>query len=399
MTTSPDNSPEKEWEIRRRVKLAFLNRHPSLRFIPPDLKQQALKDLSKRARGGIAVYLPVWLFLSYWYDIPARSPSLFWINTTILTLLVIIRLFHLRWTATKAEQHTRALYNSLVLLLLINALHWGVLTAWLLSHFEFVDLHHNLMILLPAFALGGTVTLSISRIARILYPTFIYSPTFISILMVDYPDEYIMLAALAVFSMLYIMRAAHAIGNDYWAAVNAHRAAVESARQLEQLSTTDALTLIDNRLSFKKRYFEEWKRCSRYGINLCVLMIDLDKLKQINDSYGHLFGDDCLRAVAMTLRSNVTRETDIVARYGGDEFVALLPGADLKDAEVIADKLVKQTAAIRIFHDGEAVPLSCSVGIACAIPGKDDDVELLIRSADSALYQAKANGRNQWVSV
>ncbi len=393
------NSPGTEKEPQSNAKFSFFGANSAAWPVPPELKAQALKDLTNRARGGIVIYLPVWLLMALWYDLESVSSIFFWINTAVLTLLAIARLFHYRLTLSKTDQNVDVLYTSLKLLALANALHWGIQTGWILVQARYAQLHLITMILVSAIAFAGTMNLSIDRTVRILFPIFIYVPAILSLLVMDSDPEYYMLATLAAFSMVYIMYAAKITSHDYWEAIRSHRDAMQTAIQLELLSTTDALTQVDNRMSFDRRYGEEWKRCSRHGLELCVLMIDLDRLKQLNDTYGHLFGDECLREVAVVLRRSISRNTDVIARYGGDEFIALLPGTDLSGAEQVAERLVKNIREIEIFYDHEAVSLTCSIGISCAVPDYNDDMDLLIRIADQALYAAKTNGRNQWSSA
>ncbi len=366
---------------------------------PPEFKTQALDDLTIRARGGIVIYPAVWLISAAWYDIASISMLFFWVNSIILVLLSLFRLFHYRQTTTLTDRDVDFLTTTLELLILANALHWGMQTAWILMHTEYAPLHYPAIILVAAFALGGTVTLSISRRVRIFFPMFIYVPSIITMAFTQYNQEYVLLAILALFSLVYIMDAARLISHDYWEAIHNHQVADERTKQLEQLSNTDPLTQLRNRLYFNKRYREEWKRCNRLGIQLCVLMIDLDNFKQINDTHGHLFGDKCLRKTATVLQHVVSRENDVIARYGGEEFIVLLPGTVLTDAEKVAEKLVRAIENLEVNNSHEAVAMTCSIGISCVIPDHKSSGDLLLHAADDALYTAKANGRNQWVTA
>jgi diguanylate cyclase (GGDEF)-like protein len=255
------------------------------------------------------------------------------------------------------------------------------------------------MIILAAFALGGTATLSISRAVGILYPIFVYAPSIVSLLVLDYQSDYRLLAVLAIFSMVYVIDASRQSGSDYWEAIGNHQIAEERAELLEQLSITDPLTQLKNRMYFNKRYEDEWKRCNRLKIPLSVMMLDLDHFKHINDHYGHLFGDECLRTVAAELKAQIPRTTDTIARYGGEEFVVLLPDTNLEHAENIADRLVSSIASLQITHTDETITVTCSIGIACTIPNHHMNNQSLLRMADDALYQAKNNGRNQSVTA
>jgi diguanylate cyclase (GGDEF)-like protein len=367
----------------------------------PELKAQVLEDLTIRARGGIVVYLAVWLITASWYDIPSIDIAFFWINTVILAMLALARLLHYRraLSENKTKGELGLLTNSLVLLILANGFHLGIQATWILMREEYAQLHYPSLIMIAAFALGGAVTLSISRAVRIFFPVLIFAPPIGVMVVLEPSPEHVFLGILALFSLVYIIDAAGLACRDYWKAINNHRIAEHRATQLELLSTTDPLTQLRNRMYFNTRYREEWKRCNRHELSLSVLMIDLDHFKQINDTYGHLFGDDCLREVAATLRRQIPREIDVIARYGGEEFIALLSGTVLNDAERIAEKLVRSIGDMTVFNNQEPVSLTCSIGISCVIPDHQGDADSLLQAADHALCTAKANGRNRWESA
>jgi diguanylate cyclase (GGDEF)-like protein len=161
--------------------------------------------------------------------------------------------------------------------------------------------------------------------------------------------------------------------------------------RLAEASRTDALTGLPNRRGFFEVADHELKRSARSGESLSVLMIDLDHFKRINDVHGHAAGDAILQSAASTLRS-VLRAQDVVARWGGEEFIALLPATDGEMALVAAEKarLALETSQ---FESGRlAGTITGSFGVAAHRPG--DDFEAVIAAADRALYAAKAAGRN-----
>ncbi len=163
----------------------------------------------------------------------------------------------------------------------------------------------------------------------------------------------------------------------------------------KELAFTDGLTGIFNRRYFDLRYAREMLRARRYRRNLTVLMIDIDHFKLYNDTLGHLAGDHALRNVAQVLESNL-RRADILCRYGGEEFVVILPEIDSKHGQIVGDKLRRAVLAAS-FDGEEKLPqkhLSISIGIA-AFPEHGETVEGILHKADQALYAAKAGGRNQ----
>jgi two-component system cell cycle response regulator len=168
----------------------------------------------------------------------------------------------------------------------------------------------------------------------------------------------------------------------------------EINQKLHELSMYDTLTGIFNRLYFTKRFDYEFQRASRYGIPLTCMMIDIDHFKRVNDTYGHQFGDQVLRGVAGILEAAL-RKVDLIARYGGEEMVVILPQTPVDRGQEVAERLRASVAAAH-FSDGRTkVKCTISVGVA-AYPheGVESDGDLL-RLADAALYQAKAAGRDR----
>ncbi len=164
--------------------------------------------------------------------------------------------------------------------------------------------------------------------------------------------------------------------------------------ELRRLATTDPLTGVNNRRRFDDVTAREVARCKRYGHALCVMMIDADHFKSINDTHGHDVGDDVLVALAETCTQTL-RDVDIVGRYGGEEFVATLPETDLAVGLEAAERLRQEIAQLRINVPG-GPPISVTVSIGIAAMGEDlNTPESLLVAADAALYEAKEAGRNQ----
>jgi len=163
--------------------------------------------------------------------------------------------------------------------------------------------------------------------------------------------------------------------------------------QLEQLAHTDRLTGLCNRGRWEETLKLEFARYARYGSMATLLMFDIDHFKKINDSYGHQAGDRVIQSLAQLVSQSI-RETDIAGRYGGEEFAILLPGVDSTGGRLFAERLRKRVEALRVFHEGQEISFTISIGIA-DMTGAPADHEHLIRLADEALYKSKHNGRNQ----
>jgi diguanylate cyclase (GGDEF)-like protein len=171
----------------------------------------------------------------------------------------------------------------------------------------------------------------------------------------------------------------------------------EANRQLQQLSTRDGLTGLANRHAGNDFINREWLRAIREQHEFSVIMIDIDCFKLYNDTNGHLAGDDCLKRVATALQNGLHRPADLLVRYGGEEFMALLPGTGSDGALTVATAMQESLAALQLPHGSSTVsPLvTVSIGVATACPNETFPVEQLIAAADRALYQAKHAGRNR----
>ncbi|HET6718658.1 MAG TPA: diguanylate cyclase [Rhodocyclaceae bacterium] len=173
-------------------------------------------------------------------------------------------------------------------------------------------------------------------------------------------------------------------------------ALAEANRKLEVLSHTDGLTGIANRRGFDRMLVLEWNRAQRAATPLALIMLDVDLFKHFNDRYGHLAGDDCLRALAHAMTPAARRAGDLVARYGGEEFVVLLPNTSAYDALEIAGLIRQQILALALPHaDAPAGVVTVSLGVASLVPAVQHSPEDLVRQADAALYLAKQAGRNR----
>ncbi|MBI2981037.1 MAG: GGDEF domain-containing response regulator, partial [Deltaproteobacteria bacterium] len=167
-------------------------------------------------------------------------------------------------------------------------------------------------------------------------------------------------------------------------------------QQLEEKANRDSLTGLYNRHFLIEALGKEFLRTRRYGRPLCFMIIDLDGFKAINDNCGHQKGDQILAAIGRLLGKSV-RDVDIVARFGGDEFVLLLPETELKAATRISNRILDEIRR-NPFLDGKRIfPLSASIGISCLHPSHQNPMEL-IKEADKALYSAKRRGRNRSVA-
>lgn len=167
--------------------------------------------------------------------------------------------------------------------------------------------------------------------------------------------------------------------------------------KLEKLTMEDGLTSLGNRRCFDKTLEAEWHRGQRSGEILSVVMIDIDHFKLYNDTYGHQEGDICLKRVASALRSTLMRQCDTISRYGGEEFVAILPNTDSDGAVQVGERMLAAVSSLNISHSSSLTKdhVTVSIGVSSIIPSSGSIPEFLIKSVDQALYNSKDSGRNR----
>ena len=165
---------------------------------------------------------------------------------------------------------------------------------------------------------------------------------------------------------------------------------------LQRLSYMDSLTNIANRRHFEEILEVEWRRAFRAGTPVSLIMLDIDQFKSYNDAFGHRAGDGCLMRVASALDESVQRAGDLMSRYGGEEFAAILAGTDAAGAAEVAERLRAAVERLGIERGGDdpSRVVTISVGVATGIPGQVSSSEMLLAAADNALYAAKRAGRN-----
>ena len=181
------------------------------------------------------------------------------------------------------------------------------------------------------------------------------------------------------------------------ARVNTHVRIVDQMRTIEQIGLVDMLTKISNRRGFEERLKVEWNRALREKTSISILVMDIDKFKNYNDTYGHQQGDVALKTFADTASKSLMRGVDFAARWGGEEFVILLPGTNIEGAAEIAERVRKNVeAAVILTDEGIETKITVSIGVNSIVPTPNDFIKDFIEKADRAMYRAKQAGRNKF---
>jgi diguanylate cyclase (GGDEF)-like protein len=168
----------------------------------------------------------------------------------------------------------------------------------------------------------------------------------------------------------------------------------ETNHELQEKNTLDALTGIRNRSYFDKKYQAEVRRSRREQTQLSIVMMDIDHFKNVNDQYGHIVGDECIKSVAHTLSKALKRPSDDVCRYGGEEFALILPSTDLEGALVLVEQLRAQIEKTSIKVEDVSINITISAGIGTAIADLNQPEDIILALADKQLYAVKKAGRN-----
>ncbi len=202
---------------------------------------------------------------------------------------------------------------------------------------------------------------------------------------------------------IFVLLCANLIGGaGCYALEHANRIAFLERRRLSEVAMHDGLTGLLNRAALEEQVRSLWQHAARDRLPVSVVLIDIDHFKAFNDRYGHQAGDQCLREVATAVkRAARRRPLDLVARYGGEEIIAVLIGGDRTHAEDVAAGVREAVAALQIAHLASPTRpyVTVSVGVATLEPGGEYSHDLAVQFADRALYVAKAGGRDGWASM
>lgn len=212
--------------------------------------------------------------------------------------------------------------------------------------------------------------------------------------LVKLPDRLELLARLRYHSAAYVRLLER--NAAFWALRESERKLAEANVRLQHLAEIDGLTGLANRRCFDEVLTTEWRRAQRTGHPVSLMMCDIDFFKLYNDGYGHMAGDECLKKVAAEIGIGARRPGDLAARFGGEEFVLVLPNTEAEGALAIAEACRRRVEALAM-PNGDERDVTLSIGVASVVPAASMTPAELIESADRALYEAKKGGRNRAV--
>ncbi|MFO7751050.1 MAG: GGDEF domain-containing protein [Desulfobacteraceae bacterium] len=360
------------------------------------LNRRVVKDLKQRSTIGIGFYILLACIVLFTDSFHQRHPlfaSVFLFSTTAICLFRVLHLLAAKWSADRFETLNNRIFITSVI---VTAMIWG--TGFLF--FMFLEGEHSAKLLMSictaGLSAGGVVAFLPHLLLALVYNFATLLPA--GILMLATGSNVSIALTIDLF-VAYLTFTAYRGNKEYWQALENEFLLEKKSKTLETMSMVDVLTGLYNRRYFDEQLKHEWKRAVRKQTAIIMIIADIDHFKAVNDTFGHLAGDEFLKNTAALLTRVFQRKTDIVARYGGEEFVMVLPEETVETANLFAEKIRCHMATNSLTYSNNEIRTTISMGIACCRPGHHDTEDSLIFSADSALYQAKNSGRNRIVTI
>lgn len=355
-------------------------------------KEQRVLDLANRSTVGTFIYLFIWISLCGSMIAKDNSETLMSWITNISGVIFLISVLRALCISLAKRNHygSRTRIQILIFGSFFSALTWGIVSA--LSYLDTpLNPHANLLLIATVgICAGGSMTLSASRLVLNLFLIAMLCPIlFVQIILLEETNlEVITVVFLFLFGLIFSSKQ---VNNEY----------IRSLAQtiiLDDLSTQDQLTKLKNRRHLDATLNSSFEALfdSQSLQQLSIILLDIDHFKQLNDKYGHIAGDQSLIAMGKILHDNVHNSTDIVARFGGEEFAILLPNTPKSACQDIAERIRKATENNVVLYQNESIRFTVSLGCK-TIESSNAGVTIqsFIEAADTALYKAKENGRNR----
>ena len=359
------------------------------------INARVIDDLRKRSNLGFIFYLtvPYCVFLTDGYY--QRHPSFTISSLAIFSAICLLRLLHqLRSRRRRQQGAGLGDYRIFFFGVMVTAITWGVIAAVTLTLDNELVVQLMMAICTAGFCSGGVIAFIPDRTLSVLYNLLMLVPVVIFLLARGtYVGLGVAIALYSMYLVLITLRGNH----EYWNALENESLLEEKTLQLQQQSRTDPLTGLFNRRHFEELFQLALGICVRQNSSITLMMIDIDHFKAINDSSGHLAGDEYLKLVGTVLLRVFRRDTDIIGRFGGEEFVIVLVDKEPANAASLAESFRQEVAdSVLTFKESE-IRSTVSIGLTSCLPGAGISLTELLEDADQALYAAKNGGRNRLV--
>ncbi len=365
----------------------------SIGFRRHSVTPKVLNDLKKRSSIGIFFYIILAFIVLYSGDYYLQHQFFASVFFSCISVIGLARLLHVFVVFKRLEKCSEKL-NKFVFYLTVLATPavWGIGFGFFMQQEGNLNSKFLMVACTVGLVAGGVVSYLPDRRLSITFNFLILLPAAaIMAIYGIYPSLAVMILLFIGYMVLISLR-----GNrEYWNALENEMKLQEKSETLNKLSRVDVLTGLNNRRCFDDALEAQWKLASREAKLLTMVICDIDHFKNVNDTYGHLAGDEYLKHVANLLKSTFKRETDFIARYGGEEFVVLLPDTNSMIAFEMAEEVRKRVETDVVTYNQYQINTTISFGIASMVPYYKESSSILVSQADAALYQAKNEGRNR----
>jgi len=359
------------------------------------INPRVIADLRRRSTLGFFFYIavPYCIFLtnSYYQRHPLFTVS----SLVIFTIICLARLFHQVKSLPRDTTSSLRNYRIFFVGVVSTAVTWGIISATALTQDGEPEIQLLMAICTAGFCSGGVIAFIPDRTLSILYNLLLLVPVVIFLLV---KGTYVGLGvAIALYSMYLVLITLRG-NSEYWTALENEHLLEEKSNELRLQSRTDSLTGLINRRHFDELFHLALGICMRQKSYIALIMVDIDHFKTINDTWGHLAGDEYIRLVSALLSKVFQRQTDIIGRFGGEEFVILLIDKDPSKATAMAESFRKEVANSVLQFKDEEIRTTVSLGLISCLPHEGLSTTAIIEAADQLLYAAKSGGRNRLIT-
>lgn len=372
--------------------IQFLLSEVSVEYKRYRINERVIDDLKKRSTIGLLFYLVITGVIFFTGNYYQRHQSFSVLFLSSIVGICLFRALHLLVMKKSPNQLQEIHYAVFVGSVVLTALFWGLGFA----KFMVQDGEHSAKLLMglctAGLASGGVVAFIPERRLAIVFNVCMLLPAVGFMLL--YGTNLSLAVSVLLYSV-YLVLITFRGSTEYWDAFENEFLLMKKSKALEKISQVDVLTELYNRRYFDEMFDHEWKVARRANTPLTLIICDIDFFKQVNDKHGHLAGDEYLKKTAELLTSVFKRDTDIVARFGGEEFVILLPGTEPESVYDMAEDFRAKLASSQVDYNGQKLKTTISLGMAHCVPTRNMQAQSLLANADNALYRAKKEGRNR----
>jgi diguanylate cyclase (GGDEF)-like protein len=359
---------------------------------PSATLRQRAGDLHERAMLGGVFYLLSWLLVSGFGDAWVHYPVASGVLATVFLALLAARVLIRRAAQHRPHAASWGMRRQWSVLLLTAAL-WGALACWALLDPVFAAARTLTIIATVSLATAFAQVFAVNARLAMLGTGTLYLPMLATVL---WRGDQTGVTLVLTLNLVYLVAVIGRSHREYVARLELDEALRLQRDRFAQQSRMDALTGLANRGHFQEQLNARLEGAIATGSPLALLIIDLDHFKSINDRFGHLAGDQCLRDVAALLRESFGGSDTLIARLGGEEFGVLAADADCASIGLLAETFRARLSRLRIeMADGTRFGLTASLGLTHFTAGVHDGGDALYVAADQALYRAKQGGRNR----